>query len=309
MQQVNAQLTTAFSRFFSKIGGHPRFKSKKTHRKSYKTVSTIHILDDKRLKIPKIGVIKCKGRKLPNQKVKSATLSISPSGDYTVTLLFEHENQVFEKTNKTIGLDFGVSDLVIGSNGLRIPTIRFDKILAEKKHYWEKRMARRLLSAKKELAREDFLETDNQRTVLDFKNYQAARKMVAKYNEKIANQRKDYLHKISKRLVEEYDLIAIENLKTTNLLKNKNLSRAIANQSWRMLREMLEYKSDKYGRQLEVVNPYKTSQICSHCNYDDGKHELSVRDWFCPKCKTHHDRDINAAKNILTLGLEQALVR
>ncbi|WP_156403043.1 RNA-guided endonuclease InsQ/TnpB family protein, partial [Companilactobacillus farciminis] len=92
-------------------------------------------------------------------------------------------------------------------------------------------------------------------------------------------------------------------------LGNHNLSRAIANQSWRALRLMLEYKCEWYGKKFLVVNPFKTSQICSNCGYDDGKHELDIREWDCPSCGIHHDRDINASKNILNNGLEQALVK
>lgn len=98
-------------------------------------------------------------------------------------------------------------------------------------------------------------------------------------------------------------MIVIEDLKASNMLKNHKLARSIANQSWREIRRQLEYKCEWYGKQLVVVNPYKTSQICSNCGYDDGKHELDVREWTCPQCKAHLDRDVNASKNILKLGL------
>lgn len=137
----------------------------------------------------------------------------------------------------------------------------------------------------------------------DFKNVEKARIMVTKYNEKIANQRKDYLHKLTTKLVHEYDKIMIEDLKTKNLLKNHRLARAITNQSWRMIREQLTYKCNWYGKELVTVNPYKTSQVCSNCGYDDGKHTLDIRSWVCPQCHVKHDRDINAAKNIKNLGL------
>ncbi|RYL91525.1 transposase, partial [Sporolactobacillus sp. THM7-4] len=118
-----------------------------------------------------------------------------------------------------------------------------------------------------------------------------------------------YLHKLTTRLVKENDVIVIEDLKTKNLLHNHSLARAMANQSWREIRRMLEYKCEWYGKQLIVVSPYKTSQICSHCGYDDGKHTLDIREWTCPKCHVHHDRDINAAKNILNVGLGRASVK
>jgi len=124
--------------------------------------------------------------------------------------------------------------------------------------------------------------------------------MVAKYSEKIANQRNNYLHMLTKTLVEQYDMIKIEDLKAKNLMKNHKLARAIANQSWRKLRSQLEYKCTWYGKQLVIVNPRKTSQICSNCGYNDGKHGLDIREWTCPNCGTILDRDINAAKNILS---------
>lgn len=138
------------------------------------------------------------------------------------------------------------------------------------------------------------------RDLSNFKNYQKAKMMVAKYSEKITNQRNNYLHVLTKTLVKQYDVIKIEDLKTKNLLKNHKLARAIANQSWRKLRSQLEYKCAWYGKQLVIVNPHKTSQICSNCGYDDGKHTLEVRHWMCPKCGINHDRDVNAAKNILS---------
>jgi putative transposase len=137
------------------------------------------------------------------------------------------------------------------------------------------------------------------RQLSDFKNYLQAKHMVSKYSAKAANQRRDYLQKLSTALVRQYDLIKLEDLKTKGLLHNHKLARAIANQSWRELRLMLEYKAAWYGKQVVAVSPYKTSQRCSSCGYDDGKHDLDVREWTCPKCGTRHDRDINAAKNIL----------
>ena len=192
-----------------------------------------------------------------------------------------------------------MSDLIITSDGVKYPTIRFDKLLAKKKHYWERRLARRRLQAKREIAWDKYNKVVEPHEMSDFKNVEKAIIMVAKYNEKIANQRKDYVHKITTSLVEQYDVIKIEDLKTKNLLHNHKLARAIANQSWRKLRSQLEYKCEWYGKQLVTVNPRKTSQICSNCGYDDGKHTLDIRQWTCPQCGINHDRDINAAKNIL----------
>lgn len=303
LQDTCETLAITFQRFFKHIGGYPKYKSRKYPKKSYKTKATrnnIRLVNDHYLKVPKLGVMKFKGR-LTTDKIKSATIKLSPSGKFYCVLLTECENQTsLDKTNKNVGLDMGVADLVITSDGVKYPTIRFDKVLAKKKKYWERRLARRRLQAMKEIAWDHHNKVVEPREMSDFKNVEKARIMVAKYNEKIANQRKDYLHKITTSLVHQYDVIKIEDLKTKNLLHNHKLARAIANQSWRKLRSQLEYKCAWYGKQLVTVNPRKTSQICSTCGYDDGKHTLDIRQWTCPQCGTNHDRDINAAKNILS---------
>ena len=303
LQDTCETLAITFQRFFKHIGGYPKYKSRKYPKKSYKTKATrnnIRLVNDHYLKVPKLGVMKFKGR-LTTDKIKSATIKLSPSGKFYCVLLTECENQTsLDKTNKNVGLDMGVADLVITSDGVKYPTIRFDKVLAKKKKYWERRLARRRLQAMKEIAWDHHNKVVEPREMSDFKNVEKARIMVAKYNEKIANQRKDYLHKITTSLVHQYAVIKIEDLKTKNLLHNHKLARAIANQSWRKLRSQLEYKCAWYGKQLVTVNPRKTSQICSTCGYDDGKHTLDIRQWTCPQCGTNHDRDINAAKNILS---------
>ena len=303
LQGTCEALAIAFQRFFKKQSGYPKFKSRKYPKKSYKSKTNgnnnIRLVNNHYLKLPKLGVMKFKGR-LTTDKIKSATIKLSPSGKFYCILLTECENQTsFNKTNKNVGLDMGVADLVITSDGVKYPTIRFDKILAHKKKYWERRLARRRLQAQKEIAWDKHNKVVEPREMSDFKNVDKARIMVAKYAEKIANQRNNYLHNLSKQLVGQYDVIKIEDLKTKNLLKNHKLARAIANQSWRELRSMLEYKCAWYGKQLVAVNPRKTSQICSTCGYDDGKHTLDIRQWTCPQCGTNHDRDINAAVNIL----------
>lgn len=240
-----------------------------------------------------------RGRQITG-KVKNVTIRLSSTGKYYAVLLVDTEIKELPKTRNSVGIDMGVADLMITNDGVKYPTIRFDKILAKKKHYWEKRLARRRLQAKKEIAWDHYNKVLEPRELSDFKNYLKAKRMVAKYSEKIANQRHNYIHNLTKQLAEQYDVIKVEDLKTKNLLKNHKLARAIANQSWREIRRQLEYKCEWYGKQLVTVNPWKTSQICSNCGYDDGKHALDIRRWTCPNCGVSHDRDINAAKNILS---------
>ena len=303
LQNTNHDLVEAYKKFFRDHKGFPKFKSLKYPKQSYQLNymnNNIHQVGNQ-IKLPKLGLIKFKcGRKIEG-KIKKATIRISATGKFYATILVDAKIKNLPKTNNSVGIDMGVADLMITSDGIKYPTIRFDKILAKKKHYWEKRLARRRLQAKKEIAWDKHNKVSEPRELSDFKNYLKAKLMVAKYNEKIANQRNNYLHLLTKSLVEMYDVIKIEDLKAKNLLKNHMLARAIANQSWRELRRQLEYKCEWYGKQLVTVNPRKTSQICSSCGYDDGKHTLDIRQWTCPNCGINHDRDINAAINILSV--------
>ena len=299
LQQVCKDLSDTFKNLFEHRAGKPKYKSRKYPKQSYKIPQYIFVLDKHHIKLPKLGSVYYRSGREIKGKVKNVTIRKSATNKYYASVLTEIEIKPLAKTKQEVGIDMGVKDLAITSDGKKYRTVRFDKLLANKKHYWEVRLARRRLQAKKEIAWDKHNKVLEPRKLSDFSNYMKAKLMVAKYSDKIANQRKDYLHKISTELVNQYDVIKIEDLKTSNLLRNHKLSRAIANQSWRELRLMLKYKCEWHGKELVVVNPYKTSQICSICGYDDGKHTLDIREWTCPNCGTKHDRDINAAKNIL----------
>ena len=303
LQATNHDLIEAYKKFFKLHKGLPKFKSRKFPKHSYQSKivgNNIEVVSSSKIKLPKLGTMRFKsGRKITG-KIKNVTIRLSATGKYYAILLVDTDVLELPKTGNAVGIDMGVADLMITSDGVKYPTIRFDKLLAKKKHYWEKRLARRRLQAKKEIAWDHHNKVLSPRELSDFKNYLKAKQMVAKYNEKIANQRNNYLHQLTKQLVEQYDVIKIEDLKTKSILKNHKLARAIANQNWRKLRSQLEYKCAWYGKQLVTVNPRKTSQICSNCGFDDGKHTLDIRQWTCPQCGTNHDRDINAAKNILS---------
>ncbi|MCT2882625.1 transposase [Lentilactobacillus buchneri] len=299
LQATNHDLVEAYKKFFREHRGFPKFKSRKFPKQSYTSRSGIKLMDVNHIKLPKLGTVRFKSGQELTGKIKNITVKLSSTGKFYTILLIDTDVLELVKTGNSVGIDMGVADLMITSDGIKYPTIRFDKILSKKKRYWEKRLARRRLQATEEIAWDHHNKVLNPRELSDFKNYLKAKHMVAKYSEKIANQRSNYIHKLTKQLVEQYDVIKIEDLKTKNLLKNHKLARAIANQSWREIRIQLEYKCAWYGKQLVTVNPRKTSQICSNCGYDDGKHTLDVRQWTCPKCGMNHDRDINAAKNIL----------
>lgn len=312
LQSTNKDLFEAYKGFFHKKREHPRFKSRKYPKQSYQCKfvnNNVEVLNDSYIQLPKLGSVKYKGRKNISGTIKFVTIRKSASHKYYAVLTVEVETNPLSKTGRSLGLDMGVTDLVICSNGKKYKTIRFDKRLAKKKHYWEKRLARRRIQALKEIHQKKKNGLVDPKPLEQYSNYMKAKIMVAKYSEKVANQRRDYLHKITRKLVKNNDVIVIEDLKTKNLMRNHKLARAIANQSWRELRLMLEYKCEWYGKKLVIVDPFKTSQICSNCGYDDGRHTLDIRQWTCPNCHSTHDRDINASKNILDHGLEQALVK
>lgn len=297
-------LSESFDRFFKGYSKYPKFKTKKLSKQSYTSSirgNNIRFNHNQRyIKIPKLGWVKCKPsvRHVENERIKSITVKRKSTGHYYVSILVESDNQALPKTNKSVGIDLGLTDLAITSDGCKYKSQRLHLRYKKQLHYWEKRVARRRLNAIK-----------NNVSLDEAKNYQKAKRQVARIHEKIKNVRKDYLHKITTDLVERYDIIALEDLKSSNMMKNHNLARSIASQSWRMFRTMIEYKCDKYGKQSVIVNPYKTSQYCSNCGFDSGKKPLDVRDWICSECNVTHDRDINAAQNILNIGLEQALVK
>ena len=302
LQHVSRDLNRAFQKLFKEHSGHPKFKSRKFPKQSYQSGyanNNICQIGKHRLKVPKLGTVYFRSGRQIEGKIKNVTIRLSSTGKFYAVVLVDTEDNELPKTKQSVGIDMGVADLMITSDGVKCPTVRFDNILAKKKHYWEKRLARRRAQALKEIAWDKHDKVLEPRDLSDFKNYLKAKRMVAKYSEKVANQRSNYLHILTKQIVEQYDVIKIEDLKTKNLLKNHKLARAIANQSWREIRRQLEYKCAWYGKQLVTVNPRKTSQICSNCGYDDGKHTLDIRQWTCPNCGTHHDRDINAAINIL----------
>ena len=302
---VNHNLTQAFKMLFKHQGGYPRFKSRHTVKQAYTGRSTCRVVAKRRVKLPKLGSIRTsKTNRLNSDKIKQYTVSLESTGRYYLSLQVEvEEPQALPKTGKAVGLDVGIADLVISSDGIKYGT--FNSHWRERQALkWQSKYAKRKHQVIIAVRQWNHNHKTNKEEVNDYQNWQQARQQKARYQAKIANQRKDYLHKVTTNLVKQYDVIVIEDLKTKNLQKNHHLAKSIANASWYQFRTMLKYKCAWYGKRLIIVKPNYTSQICSYCGYHSGPKPLPIREWTCPNCGTHHDRDINAAVNILHKGLK-----
>lgn len=294
LANVQLNLERAYKNFFSSGFGFPKFK-KKSHRQSYKTnyEKGANVLLNGKIKLPKVGWVKLEMHRQIKGVIKSATISMTPAGKYFVSILCETEITPLLKTNSSVGIDLGISDFAILSTGEKIGNRRFLNRLSSKLAKEQKILSRRALVAKKE-----------GRALSDSKNYQKQRIKVAKIHEKIVNQRKDFLHKLSTEIVKNHDIICIEDLSSKNLMKNRRLAKSIADVSWSAFVRMLECKSTWYEKQVSKISRwYPSSQICSDCGFSSGKKPLSIREWICTNCGSHHDRDINASINILSEGL------
>ena len=286
---ANAQLNlqSAYNNFFTRPEvGFPKFKSKKNHYYSYTTNNqggNIYV-SDKYIKLPKIGLVRVKKHRDFEGIIKSVTVSKTSSEKYFVSVLVETEHNSIESTGCIIGIDLGIKDLLITSDGEK-----FDNIRTTKKYEDKLAKEQRKLSHKKKGSN----------------NWNKQRIKVARIHEKIHNTRIDNLHKISHKLISENQVIVSENLQIKNMVKNHHLSKAISDVSWYELTRQLEYKAKWNGRKyIKIDTFYASSQLCSVCGYQNpDTKDLSVREWICPECGTKHDRDINAAKNILVEGL------
>lgn len=293
LQSAVFDVHSAFNMFFKGVNRHPKFKKKYNGHQSYSTKTTnnnIALIED-RVKLPKLGLVKFAKSRNVNGNIISATIRRNPSGKYFISLLSNEKILPLGKTGNEVGIDLGLTHFAITTNTdmQKIENPQFIKKSEERLKKEQKILSRRMEVAKQ-----------NNIPLSEAKNYQKQKVKVAKIHEKIKNQRTDFLQRLSTEIVRNNDFIAIEDLNVSGMVKNHKLAKAIQNVSWGSFRVMLEHKCEWYEKELVVINRfYPSSQICSSCGVIDGKKALSVRTWTCSSCGENHDRDINAAHNIL----------
>ncbi len=287
LQATTLNLVTAYRNFFEGRAKYPTFKSKK-NRQSIQYPQSVKVVDSC-LKFPgRVGIIKAKLHRPIEGIVKTVTISMTPSGKYYACVLTELEgdNPTPNTDGKVAGIDLGLKDFAIVNDGVKTSKYANPKHLA--KH------ERNLKRKQQKLARKDKAS----------KSRDKARKLVARVLERVSNVRQDYLHKLSRKLVDDNQVIVVESLNTLGLVRNHKLAASISDVGWGMFVNFLSYKLDREGKVLvEIDRWFPSSKLCSNCHYQVGEMPLDVRTWTCPSCGTHHDRDGNAAINIRAEGI------
>jgi putative transposase len=286
LQQGLRHLQTAFTNFFAGRTAYPNFKKKRNGGSAEFTKSAFKFRDKE------IYLAKCSeplpirwSRQIPKGcEPSTVTVSLHPSGRWHISIRFDDPTiKPLPVNENAIGIDLGITSLIVDSKGKKI---------TNPKHF--KKHRKRLKKAQKNLARKQ----------KGSKNREKARVKVAKIHLEISDSRKDFLHKLTTRLVRENQVIAVESLAVKNMVKNHKLALAISDSGWSELIRQLDYKCHWYGRKLvEIDRWFPSSKRCNSCGHIVEKMSLNIREWQCPNCGTNHDRDINASKNILAAGL------
>ena len=285
LQQGLRHLQTAFTNFFAGRAKYPNFK-KKANGGSAEFTSKAFKWADGQVYLPKCSeALPIRwSRAIPNGcEPTTITVKLSPSGRWTVSMLVEVDIQPLPKLDKQVGIDLGITSLIALSDGEKVANPKGFKAKQGKLRHAQKALSRKVKGSN---------------------NRHKARLKVAKVYEEISDARKDFLHKLTTRLVRENQIIAVEDLAVKNMVKNHKLALAISDASWGELVRQLEYKCDWYGRDfIKIDRWFPSSKRCSNCSHVVEKLPLNIREWVCPKCGAKHDRDTNAAVNILAAGL------
>ena len=303
LSNAKLNLEKAFNKFFDKKTGYPKFKSKHKCRWSYTTNNLRNKknpekdsirFDGNRIKLPKVGYVKIVEHRQHEGGIKSVVVSKERSGEYYASILCEVEQpEPLPVTDKVVGIDLGLHDIVVCSDGERV---------SSPKHFrkFEQRLAK--------------IQRAFSRTQKDSKGHEKARLKVARCHQKIKNQRNDFLQKLSTKLIRENQAICLEDLSVKGMERNYKLAKSVTDASFSKFVSMLKYKAEWYGRKVVKIDRfYPSTQICSGCGYKNesikGLRGLKVREWICPECGEVHDRDLNAARNILKEGMKALNLR
>jgi putative transposase len=292
LQQSLINLEYAYKSFFKNNQGFPKFKSKKDNKQTCRfPVDAIGKINGNQISIIrqlkninfKCSIIDEKYLNKNQNLIKSATLTRTKSNKYYFSILIEKTNtKILSKTNNIIGIDLGIKDFIIDSNGNKFKNLKLIRNNGKK-----------LIKLNRQL---------NKKTN-DSNNKNKARIKLAKFNEKLNNIKENYLHEVTNKLLNENQVIVMENLNVNGMLKNHKLAKSIQELSLYRFKEMLKYKANWYGREIiEIDRFYPSSKLCNCCGYKNNDLSLKDRSWKCPTCHTNHNRDYNAAKNILKEG-------
>ncbi len=289
LQQTNRNLDSAFKRFFREKKGFPKFKSRKNLLQTFGIPQNYIVdFDNNRVKLPKIGWIKTKLSRLFEGLSKTATVSMTATSKFFISILVEDGRDTPKKESfgydSTIGIDVGIKHFATMSDGTKVDNPKFLRASIGRLKVLQRRVSQKKKGSK---------------------NRDRAKYQVAKQHEKITNQRKDFLHKVSSKIVSENQAIAIETLNVTGMIKNHRLAQAIGDVSWSEFFRQLEYKCEWYGKTLSRIGRFEpSSKICSVCGSTNNDLKLSDREWTCAGCGTLHDRDVNASINIKKFALQ-----
>ena len=291
LKEINSQslqhslkgLDDAYNSFFKKRTGFPKFKSKH-NKNSFKVLQCVRVIDSK-LIIPKfkdpIKIIQ--DRKFKGE-IRQCTLSKTTTNEFFVSILVETDHKKFEKTRKLIGIDLGIKDFVITSDGFKYKNNRYTKTYAKKLKENQQHLSRKVKGSNR---------------------YNKQKLKVATIHKKITNSRIDNLHKVSTELIKKYDTIFLEDLNIKGMIKNHKLAKHISDASWSKFISMLEYKALWNDKEIIKIDRFfPSSKQCNSCGYINQNLKLDIREWTCPSCKTKLDRDLNASKNILKEGIK-----
>ena len=327
LQKTLSNLDQAYKNFFKKPDQFekPKFKSRKHRSQSFTGKSqkqksgktNIRVTGNHYVHVTKLGFIKVSKTTRINGQIKEYTITRESFGDYYISFQIEEsDRELLVKTKQLMGGDLGLTHLLTLSNGLKFPKFSPGQTLAlslKAQSKASKSMNRnsKILNTKELIYLIETGVFDKNKydasDLFDFKNHEKRMKKSAKAQRKVANKRHDYLHKLTTALAKTHDVIVLEDLKVKNMLKNHKLAKAISNASWATFVCFLRYKCNWYGKLFILIPPHYTSRICHQCGWDSGKKSLDIREWTCSHCHKTHDRDINAAINILYRGLETYL--